>query len=136
MKNDQYFKLEVGLLTSDPVIQLIDELGMCGWGLYVALLVRLRQNDNLQASCSPSMLKAMAVMWKTSAESIDEVIHKPYLFQVDEEQQVFTSVYMNGVMKALLAKRNDKEVNEESTVRSTVKRAANGRFTVSSTIEE
>lgn len=139
MKQDQYLKLEVCLLTTDGVSQLIDRMGMEGLGIYVALLLKMRQDDELQALCSEPSLAAMARWFNTAPERLREVIDGFGLFVPatnHSDSEKILSPYLVRVMAPLWARRGDRLPTATRRHPVTVKRAANGRFTATPTIEE
>lgn len=137
MKNDQYLKLEVSLFNTDLVERLIDRLGMEGWGIYVALLVRMRQDDELTIAGSESSVAAMARRWNTTFERMMEVVSESgLLVPFDEKEDRFTSPYLNRVMAPLWIKRGQKLWSVNKPKARTVNRSADGRFAASASIEE
>lgn len=137
MKNDQYLKLEVSLFNTDRVERLIDRIGIEGWGIYVALLLRMRQDDELTIVCSEPSVAAMARRWNTTPERVIEVVRESgLLVPSDEYGETFSSPYLDRVMAALWIKRGEKPRSVTRSKRRTVNRSADGRFAVKPSIEE
>lgn len=106
MKNDQYFKVEVNMLNDDDVMIMMDELGgLEALGVYIAMLMHLRVQDDYESSCKPSLLKILAHRFKTNVEMLERMLRDYNLFVIDEELQKFSSPYMDRVMKALENRR-------------------------------
>ena len=102
MKKDQYFNLEVNLLNEDNIAVMMSELDASeSIGIYVMLLLHLRTKDNYEASCNPSFLKAFAGRYRVDLEKMERVLHEFALFEVDEERQMFHSLYLDRVMAKL-----------------------------------
>lgn len=137
MRNDQYLKLEVSSLNADAVERMIDRLGMEGWGIYVALLLRMRQDDELTIACTEPSVAAMARRWNTTSERVTEVVRESGLFlPFDENGEKFSSPYLDRVMAALWIKRGQKPRSAANPQARTVNRSADGRFAVKRSIEE
>ncbi|WP_303006322.1 DUF7833 domain-containing protein [Bacteroides congonensis] len=105
MKKDQYFNLEVNLLSDDNIAGMMLELGAAeALGIYVMLLLHLRTKDNYEASCKLLPLQALARRYDMDLDLIGRVLREFNLFEVDEERQTFRAPYLDKVMKNLEAK--------------------------------
>lgn len=139
MKNDQFLKLEISLMNTELVEQLIDSRGMEALGIYVALLLRMRLDDDLTVSGSAASLGSMAKRWNTTPAQIEAVLGGEGLFlpiQVGEEEWRFSSPYLDRVMTDFLPKYGVDSRTVKQPVKATVKRAVDGRFTVDRTVVE
>ena len=133
MKNDQYFRLNATMMANDSILTLIEELGMEGYGIYIALLGELRQRDDY--TCAASSLPALARRWNTGVETVRQVVNNFGLFVPGTDNISFSSSYLNEVMRRLEEKRRQGATGR--SVRTvTAQRAANGRFTAANRTEE
>lgn len=102
MKKEQYFSFEVNLLSDDNVLSMLGDFDTVEpIGIYVVLLNHLRTKDNYEASCKPGVLKEFARQHKIKLELLLRILHNYNLFVVDEVRQMYTSPYMDRVMKRL-----------------------------------
>lgn len=102
MKKEQYFSFEVNLLSDDNVLSMLGDFDTVEpIGIYVVLLNHLRTKDNYEASCKPGVLKEFARQHKINLELLLRILHNYNLFVVDEVRQIYTSPYMDRVMKRL-----------------------------------
>lgn len=102
MKKDQYFNLEVNLLSDDNIAAMMLELDAAeALGVYMVLLLHLRAKDTYEASYQPLYMKALARRYDVNLEVMERVLHDYHLFVVDEERQTFRSPYLDRVMKRL-----------------------------------
>lgn len=102
MKKDQYFNVEVNLLSDDNVIRMTIVLDPAqAMGIYLALLVHLRKKDDYEASCNSDGLQVIAHQYGLDQALVNRVIREFGLFTVDEERQTFRSPYMDRVMARL-----------------------------------
>lgn len=125
------------MFNTDLVEQLIDRMGIEGWGIYVALLMRMRQDDELTVLCSDSSVAAMARRWNTTPERVTEVVQQSGLLVPSaQKEQRFSSPYLDRVMAPLWAKRGDALRPVSKPKARTVHRAPDGRFTAKPSIEE
>lgn len=142
MKFDLYFRLRLGIMADDRVMALIEALGIEGWGIYLALLWELRLHPDYR--CSFASLVALARRWKTSEDKLRSVICNFNLFCLhdkDPAELFFSSEYLDEEMAYLSSNRvSAVTLRQEPAITvttvgkrplpPTVKRAANGRFTV------
>lgn len=106
MKNDQYFKVEVNMFSSDDLMAMMFEMNSAeAVGIYVLLLLHLRTKDEYEGSCKPVVLKGFAHRHNLKLELVERVLRNYNLFVIDEERQMFRSPYMDRVMKALENRR-------------------------------
>lgn len=125
MKNDQYFKVEVNMFDDDDVMIMRDELGgMEALGVYIAMLLHLRLQDDYESSCKPAMLKILAHRFKTNVEMLERMLRDYNLFVIDEERQMFRSPYMDRVMKALEDRRKSDDEREKKKGRPRKEKSA------------
>lgn len=112
MMNDQYFRLEANVMSDDRIYALLEELGMKGFGIYMALLIELRQRDNYV--CAISSLKSLARKWCVSLKTIERVLQGFGLFRFRDAKDACTEIddassfyspYLNKVMVALEKRR-------------------------------
>lgn len=136
MKNDQYLKFEVCLMNTIPSVLLIDAMGMEGWGIYLTLLLRMRQDDNLLLSASKASIKAISKQCNTTPERMEAVIGDFGLFVLQGEgTDLYSSPYLDKIMAPLWARRGEKMPRMEPTAPTALKPAEDGQFT-SASIEE
>jgi hypothetical protein len=80
MKKDAYYFSHDANSQDDPkCMMLIDQLGMEGYGIFWALIEKLRAEKNYILPLS--ILPLLALRWKTSAEKIEVVVKKYDLFK-------------------------------------------------------
>ena len=102
MKADQYFKLEVNFMSDDRILEMMVEMDAAeSLGIYIALLVHLRQHDEYEAGCTPRLLTAFARKYGFRVEKVEEVLRNYNLFDIDEERQMFRSGYLDQALKQL-----------------------------------
>ncbi|WP_321333939.1 Lin1244/Lin1753 domain-containing protein [uncultured Bacteroides sp.] len=120
MTNDQYFRLEANVMSDDRIYALNDELGMEGFGIYMALLIELRQRDKYV--CALSSLTGLARKWDVALEKVAKVVHDFGLFCFGEADEggatvdaakAFCSPYLNRVMNPLERRRRASAENGE-----------------------
>ena len=58
MKNDQFTPLPVCHMANDNILQLIEECGMEGYGIYIALVGEIRLRDDYR--CQMKLITALA----------------------------------------------------------------------------
>ena len=129
MMNDQYFRLEANVMSDDRIYALLEELGMKGFGIYMALLIELRQRDNYV--CAISSLKSLARKWDASEDLIKRVLQEFGLFHFKGANGIcvefshatsFCSPYLNRVMVALERRRRTNSVNGKKGGRPSLKK--------------
>ncbi len=101
MKRDQYFPHDVSLRGNSEIIQLIEEQGMAGYGIYLGLMEYLRTQDDYIGKLS--VLKSLSRQLRTKFTRLLKVVNNYDLFVCEES--TFYSPKMNEVMKPLEAKR-------------------------------
>lgn len=126
MKNDQYFRLNATMMANDCILILIEELGMEGYGIYIALLGELRQRDDY--TCATGSLPALARRWNADVETVRRVVNNFGLFVPEADNAAFSSSYLNEAMSLLEEKRRRAAIGGSARTVN-VQRSANGRFT-------
>ena len=102
MKKGQYFNIEVNFLSDENVAAMMMRLDPGqSVGIYLMLLLHLRKRDDYVASCSPEALKVIAWQNRLDVDVVEQVIRDFGLFEVDEQQQMFRSPYLDRVMQNL-----------------------------------
>ena len=123
-----YFRFESSMIDSWPILQLIEEHGMEGFGIYVSLMARLRQMKDFQNKVE--VIRSYARSWNVAEEKIKDIIHCSELFDIDELENVFSSPYLDRVMETLTQRRNQRSNGGRKRAESAT-RDSNGRFTSS-----
>lgn len=111
MEKDPYFFMESTFLCDNAVRGLVNCLGTDGVGIYLSLLIYLRQQTNYTGIYLPEHIVGLAREFNTQEQRVWQVIDDFGLFVVDEEARVFTSIYLNRVMKPLDEYRRKKQVD-------------------------
>jgi hypothetical protein len=98
MKNSAYYFSHDSNAQDDPkCLLLIDQLGMEGYGIFWALIEKLRQEDTYTLPIS--VVTIYARYWNTSAEKIKTVINNYNLFVV--ENNMFFSLRLKQSMEMM-----------------------------------
>ena len=120
MKKDQYIPHEVSMRTTSEVMKLIEEEGMTGYGIYLALMEYLRVQDNYVGDIGA--MKYLSRQLKTSIDRLMRILKNYGLFEVADF--TFQSRKLNSVMKPLEDKRKamDKQLSDDRCM--TVQRKA------------
>ena len=101
MKRDQYIPHEVSMRNTSEVMNLIEEEGMAGYGIYWALMEYLRVQDNYVGD-----LRALATLkreLRIRQSRLDKVLHGYGLFVCNGN--TFYSPKLNEVMKPFEQRR-------------------------------
>ena len=101
MKKDQYIPHEVSMRNTTEVMNLIENEGMAGYGIYWALLEYLRTQDDYVGDLR--VLKSLARQLKTKLVKIESVLNSYGLFSVTD--YTFRSRKLESAMKPLEEKR-------------------------------
>ena len=101
MKKDQYIPHEVSMRNTTEVMNLIENEGMAGYGIYWALLEYLRTQDDYVGDLR--VLKSLARQLKTKLSKIESVLNGYGLFIVTD--YTFRSRKLESAMKPLEDKR-------------------------------
>lgn len=101
MKKDQYIPHEVSMRNTTEVMNLIENEGMAGYGIYWALLEYLRTQDDYVGDLR--VLKSLARQLKTKLAKIESVLNSYGLFSVTD--YTFRSRKLESAMKPLKEKR-------------------------------
>ena len=101
MKKDQYIPHEVSMRNTTEVMNLIENEGMAGYGIYWALLEYLRTQDDYVGDLR--VLKSLARQLKTKLSKIESVLNGYGLFIVTDYS--FRSRKLESAMKPLEDKR-------------------------------
>ena len=101
MKKDQYIPHEVSMRNTTEVMNLIENEGMAGYGIYWALLEYLRTQDDYVGDLR--VLKSLARQLKTKLAKIESVLKGYGLFIVTDYS--FRSRKLESAMKPLEDKR-------------------------------
>ena len=101
MKRDQYIPHEVSMRNTTEVMNLIENEGMAGYGIYWALLEYLRTQDDYVGDLR--VLKSLARQLKTSIDRLLRILKSYELFEVTD--YAFRSRKLEAVMKPLEDKR-------------------------------
>ncbi len=101
MKKDQYIPHEVSMRNTTEVMNLIENEGMAGYGIYWALLEYLRTQDDYVGDLR--VLKSLARQLKTKLDKIESVLNSYGLFIVKD--YTFRSRKLESAMKPLEEKR-------------------------------
>ena len=101
MKKDQYIPHEVSMRNTTEVMNLIENEGIAGYGIYWALLEYLRTQDDYVGDLR--VLKSLARQLKTKLAKIESVLNGYGLFIVTD--YTFRSRKLESAMKPLEDKR-------------------------------
>ena len=101
MKKDQYIPHEVSMRNTTEVMNLIENEGIAGYGIYWALLEYLRTQDDYVGDLR--VLKSLARQLKTKLAKIESVLNSYGLFSVTD--YTFRSRKLESAMKPLEEKR-------------------------------
>lgn len=101
MIRDQYIPHEVSLRQTNEFINLIDEQGMAGYGIYWALLEYLRTQDDYIGDLRA--LRSLSHQYRTTPKNLLRIITEYGLFEVTDT--TFRSQRLERVMEPLEKKR-------------------------------
>ncbi|NDV84705.1 Lin1244/Lin1753 domain-containing protein [Bacteroides sp. 51] len=129
MKAKLYFPFEVNMINGSKVAELIETQGAKGFGVYILILIELRNSVNYQ--CSPSAIKGMARRCKISQKTLKRVLYDSGLFEFDlqQEGEIISAPYMDRAMGAYEEKiRKNARAGKKNADKA--KRNARGQFTI------
>ena len=114
MKRDQYIPHEVSMRNTSEVMNLIENEGMTGYGIYWALMEYLRTQDNYVGDTK--VLKSLARQLKTKLGKVESVLRNYGLFTITDDS--FCSQKLDAMMRPLENKRKAMEKQNDSKVKS------------------
>ena len=85
---DIYFPHDCNATEDPKCVLLISQLGMEGYGIFWALVEKLRAQKDLRLPLS--LLPALAGKWGTSAAKVETVVTAFGLFGIDDDQFFFS----------------------------------------------
>ena len=115
MKKDQYFPHEVSMRSTTEMMNLIENEGSAGYGIYWALMEYLRTQDDYTGDVR--ILRTLARQLKTKLAKVEAVLHNYGLFTVTDV--TFRSARLDAMMRPLenkrkaMVKKNGSKVKEE-----------------------
>ena len=115
MKKDQYIPHEVSMRNTTEVMNLIENEGMTGYGIYWALFEYLRTQDDYVGDVR--VLRSLARQLKTKLAKVEAVLHNYGLFTLTDFS--FRSTKLDAMMRPLenkrkvMEKKNGTKVEEE-----------------------
>lgn len=101
MKRDQYIPHEVNMRQTSEMINLIQEQGMAGYGLYWGLIEYLRSQDNYIGDLRA--LKYLARQFRTNVNKLMQILTYYHLFELTD--YTFRSRKLETLMLPLERKR-------------------------------
>jgi hypothetical protein len=110
MKKDQYIPHEVSMRSTTEVMNLIENEGMAGYGIYWALMEYLRTQDDYTGDVR--VLRTLARQLKTKLCKVESVLHNYGLFTLTDF--TFRSTKQDVMMRPLENKRKAMEKQNES----------------------
>ena len=110
MKKDQYIPHEVSMRSTTEVMNLIENEGMAGYGIYWALMEYLRTQDDYTGDVR--VLRTLARQLKTKLCKVESVLHNYGLFTLTDF--TFRSTKLDVMMRPLENKRKAMEKQNES----------------------
>ena len=110
MKKDQYIPHEVSMRSTTEVMNLIENEGMAGYGIYWALMEYLRTQDDYTGDVR--VLRTLARQLKTKLCKVESVLHNYGLFTLTDF--TFRSTKLDAMMRPLENKRKAMEKQNES----------------------
>lgn len=103
MKDAYYFSHDANAQDDPKCMILIDQLGMEGYGIFWALIERLRNENEYKLPFS--ICSSFAKRWCTSKEKIEAVIMSFGLFEIDESSNFFSIRLCNSMIAKSLKAR-------------------------------
>ncbi len=82
-KDAYYFSHDANAQDDHKCMHLIEELGMEGYGIYFALIEKLRSEPNY--TLPYYVLRLFAIRWRTSQENVEAVVNNFNLFVVEKD---------------------------------------------------
>ena len=110
MKRDQYIPHEVSMRNTTEVMNLIENEGIAGYGIYWALMEYLRTQDDYTGDVR--VLRTLARQLKTKLCKVESVLHNYGLFTLTDF--TFRSIKLDAMMRPLENKRKAMEKQNES----------------------
>ena len=110
MKKDQYIPHEVSMRSTTEVMNLIENEGMAGYGIYWALMEYWRTQDDYTGDVR--VLRTLARQLKTKLCKVESVLHNYGLFTLTDF--TFRSTKLDVMMRPLENKRKAMEKQNES----------------------
>ena len=105
MKKDQYIPHEVSMRSTTEVMNLIENEGMAGYGIYWALMEYLRTQDDYTGDVR--VLRTLARQLKTKLSKVEAVLKNYGLFTLTDF--TFRSTKLDAMMRPLENKRKAME---------------------------
>jgi Domain of unknown function (DUF4373) len=126
MKKDAYYFSHDANAQDDPKLMLvIEQLGMEGFGIYWALVEKLRAEKDYKLPLS--VIKPFANRWRTSPEKVTAVIKSYELFIFDEKFFFSMRLRKSMLQKTKLAKISASvRWKDANALRTNTERNANG----------
>ena len=115
MKKDQYIPHEVSMRNTTEVMNLIENEGMAGYGIYWAIMEYLRTQDDYVGDVR--ILRTLARQLKTKLSKVEAVLKNYGLFMLTDF--TFRSIRLDAMMRPLenkrkvMEKKNDSKLKEE-----------------------
>ena len=115
MKKDQYIPHEVSMRSTTEVMNLIENEGMAGYGIYWAIMEYLRTQDDYVGDVR--ILRTLARQLKTKLSKVEAVLKNYGLFMLTDF--TFRSIRLDAMMRPLenkrkvMEKKNDSKLKEE-----------------------
>ena len=120
MKKDQYIPHEVSMRSTTEVMNLIEQEGMAGYGIYWALMEYLRTQDDYTGDVR--VLRTLARQLKTKLAKVEAVLKNYGLFTLTDF--TFRSTKLDAMMRPLENKRKAMEKQNESKPKAEQKQKA------------
>lgn len=122
---DIYFPHDCNATEDPKCVLLISQLGMEGYGIFWALVEKLRAQKDLRLPLS--LLPALAGKWGTSAAKVETVVTAFGLFGIDDDQFFFSDSLTSRM--AMIIEKADRRRNlaiKAATTRWKTRRAITG----------
>ena len=113
MKKDQYIPHEVSMRSTTEVMNLIENEGMAGYGIYWAIMEYLRTQDDYTGDVR--VLRTLARQLKTKLSKVEAVLKNYGLFMLTDF--TFRSIRLDVAMRPLENKRKAMEKKNGSKVK-------------------
>lgn len=106
MKNKDafYFPHDANSQDDPKCMKLIDDLGMEGYGIFWALIEKLRSEKDYKLPCN--VIASLAKRWGTNAEKIEKVVNDYNLFKKSSEYFFSARLKKSMEKKTEAAKRS------------------------------
>ena len=128
MKKDQYFPLEVNILSDEKMSYMMDKYSLKGLGAYIVLLLELRKDNNYR--CNETVLRMLSRTHRTKPEILLSIVRDFGLFEYNDDKGLIqiSSPYLNRVMEKLDEMREKASEGASKNVNKR-KRNPDGTFT-------